>query len=126
MDLTGIKCVALVLFSTTTIMESCFLDIMGNLMMESIDISSHFHSVMGKVCSSPTGCWCYALLEIARNTIFVWLSPSSNNLGLLNIILDAIHQAPSFAIYHDQNLHSGLDHNFLHAHNCDLHHAHFF
>ena len=57
-DLTGIKCDAFVNLSTKTMMESCCLVVIGNLVIESMEINSHFHSRIGKGCNKLVGCWC--------------------------------------------------------------------
>ena len=43
-DLTVIKCVSFVNLSTRTMMESCCLQVIGNPIMKSMEITSHFHS----------------------------------------------------------------------------------
>jgi hypothetical protein len=60
-DFPGIKWEDLVSFSTTTIIESCFLTVLGNLVMKSVVTTSHFHSGMGKGCSKLARCLCSSL-----------------------------------------------------------------
>ena len=56
-DLTSIKCVSLLILSTTTIMESfCFL-VLGKPAIKSIFIVSHFHFRIGIGCNNPIQCW---------------------------------------------------------------------
>ena len=48
-EFTGIKCDAFVNLSTTTTMESCVLIVIGNPIIKSMEMTSHFHSESGKV-----------------------------------------------------------------------------
>jgi hypothetical protein len=57
----GVKWAALVSLSTTTMIESCCLLVLGSQVIKSIFTTSHFHSGMGKGCSNPAGCLCSAL-----------------------------------------------------------------
>jgi hypothetical protein len=57
----GIKWAALVSLSTTTMIESCCLLVLGNPVIKSIVTTSYFHSGIGKGCSNPAGCSCSAL-----------------------------------------------------------------
>lgn len=47
-DFIGIKCIALLILSTTTIIESHCILFFGKPMMKSMDIIPHFNSGMGK------------------------------------------------------------------------------
>ena len=60
--LTSMKCVPLVNLSSTTIIESFCLLVLGKPMMKSMVITSHFHSRIGKGCKSTIGCWCWTLI----------------------------------------------------------------
>jgi hypothetical protein len=60
-DFTGIKWASLVRFSTTIIIESCFLTVLGSLVMKSMVTTSHFHSRMGKGYRKPARCLCSSL-----------------------------------------------------------------
>ena len=55
-DLNGIKCDAFVDLSTTTMMESCCLIVIGNPVIKSMEMTSHFHFGIGKGGNKPTGC----------------------------------------------------------------------
>ena len=55
-DFTGIKCASFINFSTTTMIESCCLQVIDNLVMKSMEITSHLHSGTGKGCNKPAGC----------------------------------------------------------------------
>ena len=57
-DLTGIKCDAFVNFSTTTMMESCCLIVIGNPVIKSMEMNSHFHFGIGKGWNKHPRCWC--------------------------------------------------------------------
>jgi hypothetical protein len=77
---TGIKWVALVSLSTTTMIESCYFLVLGSLLIKSIVTTSHFHSGMGNGCSKLVGCLCSILnfwhakhLEIKSTTSFFML-----------------------------------------------------
>ena len=51
-DLAGIKCDSFVNVSTTTMMESCCIQVIGNLVIKSMEITSHFHFGTGKGCNN--------------------------------------------------------------------------
>ena len=53
-DLTDVKFYAFVNLSTTTMMESCCLIVIGNPVIESMEMTSHFHSGIGKGCNKPS------------------------------------------------------------------------
>ena len=55
-DLNGIKCFSLGNLSTTTMMESCYLQVIDNPVIKSMEITSHFHSGTGKGFNKPAGC----------------------------------------------------------------------
>jgi hypothetical protein len=38
----------------------CLVDV-GNLVMKSMEMVSHFHSRIGRGCNNPAGCQCFAL-----------------------------------------------------------------
>ena len=55
-DLTDIKCDAFVNLYTTIMMESCCLQVIGNPIIKSMEITSHFHYGTSKGCNKPAGC----------------------------------------------------------------------
>ena len=55
-DLTAIKCDSFVNLSTKNMMESCCLIIIGNPVIKSMEMTSYFHSGIGKGCNKPVGC----------------------------------------------------------------------
>ena len=55
-DLTNMKCDAFVNLSTTTMMESCCLIVIGNPIIKSMEMTCHFHSGIGKGCNKLAGC----------------------------------------------------------------------
>jgi hypothetical protein len=57
-DLTGIKRADLLNLSTTTMMASFYLVDVGNPVMKSMEMVSHFHSGIGRGCNNPVGCRC--------------------------------------------------------------------
>ena len=60
-NLTGIKWVEFLNLSITTMMVSfCLVDV-GNLVMKSMEMVSHFHSGIGRGCNNHVGCRCSAL-----------------------------------------------------------------
>jgi hypothetical protein len=60
-DLTGIKWADLLNLSTTTMMASfCLVDV-GNPVMKSMEMVSHFHFGIGRGCKNSAGSWCSAL-----------------------------------------------------------------
>ena len=54
--LTSIKCDGFVNLSTTTMMESSCLIVIGNHVIKSMEMTSHFHFGIGKGCNKPVGC----------------------------------------------------------------------
>lgn len=60
-DFRGIKWDALENLSTTTKIESWCFPVMGNLVVKSTDIISHFHFGMAKGCNNLVGYWCSTL-----------------------------------------------------------------
>ena len=60
-DFTGMKCAYFLNLSTTTMMESCCLCVLGKPVIKTRDIISHFHSGTCKGCSKLAGCLCYVL-----------------------------------------------------------------
>ena len=61
LDLTGIKWVALLNWSTMTMIESCCRKFFDRPVTKSIQIVSHFHSGMGSGCNNLVGYWCFTL-----------------------------------------------------------------
>jgi hypothetical protein len=57
-DFTRIKRESLLKLSTTTIMASFFLVDLGNPVMKSMEMVSHFQSGIGRGCNSHVGCLC--------------------------------------------------------------------
>jgi hypothetical protein len=60
-DLTGIKWADLLNLSSTTMMASFCLVEVGNPVMKSMEMVSHFHSGIGRGCNNHVGCRCSAL-----------------------------------------------------------------
>jgi len=57
-NLLGIKWVDFLNLSTTSMMASfCLVDV-GNPVMKSTEMVSHFHSRIGRGCNNPVGCQC--------------------------------------------------------------------
>ena len=48
------------LSTTTMIVSLCLVDV-GNLVMKSMEMVSHFHYKIGRGCNNPVGCWCSSL-----------------------------------------------------------------
>jgi hypothetical protein len=57
-NLTRIKWEDLLNLSDTTMMASFYLVNVGNPVMKSMEMVSHFHSRIGRGCNNPTGCRC--------------------------------------------------------------------
>jgi hypothetical protein len=80
-DLIGMKWADLLNLSITTIMASfCLVDV-GNPVMKSMEMVSHFHSGMGKGCNNPVGCQCFALtcchsMHLAKYSAMSFFIPS--------------------------------------------------
>ena len=64
-SLIGRKCADLVNLSTITQMVSSPLAVLGNLVMKSMVIRSHFHSGIYGCCNNPEGFW-YSTLTLAH------------------------------------------------------------
>ena len=55
MDLTSIKCDSFVNLSTTTMMDSWCIQIIGNPVLKFMEINSHFHLELAKVAKTLLG-----------------------------------------------------------------------
>jgi hypothetical protein len=80
-DLTGIKWADLLNLSTTTMMASFYLVEVGNLVMKSMEIVSHFHSGIVRGCNNPAGRWCSALTCCHSRHLAKYLAMSFFNPG---------------------------------------------
>jgi hypothetical protein len=57
-EFTGMKWASLLNLSTTTMMASFCLVVLGSPVIKSMEMVSHFHYGIGRGCNSPVGCWC--------------------------------------------------------------------
>jgi hypothetical protein len=65
---------------TTTMMASFYLVEVGNLVMKSMEMVSHFHSRIGRGCNNPIGCRCSAFtcwhsMHLARYSAMSFFNP---------------------------------------------------
>ena len=80
-DLTGMKWEDFLNLSTTTMMASFCLVKVGNPVMKSMEMVSHFHYGIGRGCNDPVGCRCSAFtcwhsIHLARYSAMSFFNPS--------------------------------------------------